>query len=73
MNANVELAMLMTICEANGNLGPGSRLLGSRGMSSVSLETGRRRIKTRHCFCNLVYHHQFSPYRWTRLLQVPSS
>lgn len=40
MNANVELAMLMTICEANGNLGPGSRLLGSRGMSSVSLETG---------------------------------
>lgn len=40
MNANIELAMLMTICEANGDLGPGSRLIGSRGMSSVSLETG---------------------------------
>lgn len=40
MNANVELAMLMTICEANGNFGPGSRLLGSRGMSSVNLEIG---------------------------------
>lgn len=40
MDANVELAMLLTICEANEDLGPGSRLIGSKGMSSVSLETG---------------------------------